>query len=808
MNNLHNKKRFTKNIIVLSLGLALSACGGSSSDDKVIDVVNAAPTISSSAVTTVESGTLYSYSLVAADADGDTLTMSASSLPGWLTFDSATGSLSGTPAESDAGDTAITLTVSDGTDEITQSFTVTVTVPVAVNNAPVITSTSIDAATANAEYSYTFAATDADDDSLTLSASTKPDWLDFDPATGILSGTPAESDEGDHAVVLAVTDGTDETTQSFSITVNVPTPVNTAPEITSTGVTSATVGAVYTYTLTATDADSSDTLTMSADIPTLLDWLTFTASTGVLTGTPTSGDIAATAITLTVNDGTVDTTQTFTITVAEEAAGPTTALVVFEDVDNPDWPLWGDSAATASIVTDADATYGEVANFVITGNTVAGFNNRDTDSASFAIPAGTTTFEFDLKMTKQPDAGVVDWKVKLEGSTEGDGTEVIFTTSNEGQAPVLDTWMHYTFNVGNFNVTDIDLVMIFPDWSTGTGAEYSVDNVMFNVTPVDETRAPGNSGDGATTTTAVGIDFEGDQLTWESFDTAKVQYVANPKTDGSNTSATVALLDIRQADGEWAGARTEGIDTFALDASNCVVEMDVYRNTIGLMHVKFEKNNGVNDDGIMWGSAGVVSVSNTLVNQWETLTFDTCGWIGHAETGVIDGFAIHADQTNARSQDTLVHIDNIMFTAQGDVEQPVGGDLVLNGGFDDGVANWDMGGAVIDEAGNSVFEATVAAPGQVWEVNLSQKMTLVAGQAYTFTFKAKAAVARTIVAGLGFYHDPWTATTENVALTTDWVTYTYTMTPEAGDDNSRVLFDMGGEAGNVYLDDISVIAVQ
>ncbi len=805
MNNLNSKKIFTKNIIVLSLGLALSACGGSSSDDKVIDVVNSAPTISSSAVTTVESGTLYSYALVAADADGDTLTMSASSLPAWLTFDSATGSLSGTPEESDAGDTAITLTVSDGTDEITQSFTVTVTVPVPVNNAPVITSTSIDAATASADYSYTFAATDADSDSLTLSATTIPAWLAFDPTTGILSGTPAESDEGDHAVVLAVTDGTDETSQSFTITVNVPTPVNTASVITSSGVTSATVNAAYTYTLTATDADS-DTLTMSAEIPAALSWLTFDTTTGILSGTPTSDDIAATAITLTVNDGTVDTMQTFTITVADEAAGPTTALVVFENVDNPDWPLWGDSAATASIITDADATYGEVANFVITGNTVAGFNNRDANGASFAIPAGTTTFEFDLKMTKQPDAGVVDWKVKLEGSTDGDGTEVIFTTSNEGQAPVLDTWMHYTFNVGNFNVSDIDLVMIFPDWSTGTGAEYSVDNVKFNVSPVDETRAPGNSGDGATTTTAVGIDFEGDQLTWGSFDTAKVQYVANPKTDGSNTSATVALLDIRQADGEWAGARTEGIDTFALDASNCVVEMDVYRNTIGLMHVKFEKNNGVNDDGIMWGSAGVVSVSNTLVNQWETLTFDTCGWIGHAETGVIDGFAIHADQTNARSQDTLVHIDNIMFTAQGNVEPPVGGDLVVNGGFDS--ADQWVGPNIVAEGENNVYFASVANAGNPWDVNLSQVIPLLQGQAYTLTFRAKGD-NRTIVAGLGQNHAPWDNVTETVTLTADWTTYTYTLTPGFADDaNSRVLFDMGAEAGEVYLDDISVIAVQ
>jgi hypothetical protein len=282
-----------------------------------------------------------------------------------------------------------------------------------------------------------------------------------------------------------------------------------------------------------------------------------------------------------------------------------------------------------------------------------------------------------------------------------------------------------------------------------------------------------------------------------------VQYVDNPDTSGINASSTSALLNVLQNDGEWAGARTEGIETFALDASNCTVKLDVYRDTIGEMHIKFEKQNG---DG--WGSAGTVSVSNTLVNQWETLTFDTCSWIGHAETGVIDGFAIHADRTNARAQDTMNYFDNIMFSAQENVTPTgptAGTDLVVNAGFDDGTNNWVMGGVVIDEGGNNVFEATVTAPGDVWAINLSQVMTLVAGQSYTFTFKAKAEVGRTIVAGLGFNHDPWTATTETVTLTTEWVTYTYTMTPEAGDDNSRVLFDMGGEAGNVYLDDISVV---
>jgi hypothetical protein len=557
-----SNSKFVKSIITLSLGLALSACGGSDSKKDPEPVVNSVPVISSTGMNTVVAGSLYSYTLVSSDADGDALTSTASSLPAWLSFDSATGVLSGTPAQSDSGDHAITLTVSDGTAEVTQSFTITVTIPVAENNAPVITSTAI---------------------------------------------------------------------------------------------ISATVGEAYTYTLIATDTDN-DMLTMSTTIPGALSWLTFDETTGVLSGTPASGDVAATDITLTVTDGTDETMQTFTITVGEAAVeGP--ALVVYEEMDNPLWPVWESTdSAPPVIITDGD--HGMVAQFVINNGTagaVMGFNARDAvDGVAFDTPAGTT-LEFDLKVTSMPDTVGTDWKLKLEDSAEG-SSEVNLQDSIEGHVPVLDTWMHYSFNV---SLSDVDLIMIFPAWGTGNGAEFSVDNVVFNIDPDAVATSPGDSGDGATTTTAMGIDFEGPQLTWGSFDTNPVQYVDNPATTGINTSATVALLTVLQGDGEWAGARTEGIDTFALDATNCTVKMDVYRDTIGLTHVKFEKNNG---DG--WGSAGTVAVSNTVINQWETLTFDTCGWIGHAETGVIDGFAIHIDQTATRSQDTLNHFDNIMFSAQ------------------------------------------------------------------------------------------------------------------------------------------------
>lgn len=76
-------------------------------------------------------GRAYSRALPAGtfgDVDsGDTLTWSASGLPGWLSFDATTRTLHGTPQEDDVGTADVTITVTDGSDATAQdSFVLTV----------------------------------------------------------------------------------------------------------------------------------------------------------------------------------------------------------------------------------------------------------------------------------------------------------------------------------------------------------------------------------------------------------------------------------------------------------------------------------------------------------------------------------------------------------------------------------------------------------------------------------------------------------------------------------------------------------
>ncbi|ADT92376.1 putative Ig domain-containing protein [Shewanella baltica] len=282
--------------------------------------VNDAPTISSTAITAATQDAAYSYTFAAADTDvGDVLTFSAVTKPSWLSFNAATGLLSGTPSNADVGSHVVLLRVTD-TDGLTadQSFSITVT---NVNDAPTISSTAITAATQDAAYSYTFAASDTDvGDTLTLSAVTKPSWLSFNAATGLLSGTPSNADVGSHVVLLRVTD-TDGLTanQSFSITV---TNVNDAPTISSTAITAATQDAAYSYTFAASDTDVGDVLTFSA--VTKPSWLSFNVATGLLSGTPSNADVGSHVVLLRVTDTDgLTAEQSFSITVTNVNDAPT-----------------------------------------------------------------------------------------------------------------------------------------------------------------------------------------------------------------------------------------------------------------------------------------------------------------------------------------------------------------------------------------------------------------------------------------------------------------------------------------------------
>ena len=170
---------------------------------------NSAPTISGTPPASVTAGNAYTFTPTTNDPDGDSLSFSVESLPGWAGFDTGNGRISGTPAEADIGEYGgITITVTDG--EFSDSlgpFTITV-IAVGANAPPTISGSPASEVTAGQAYSFTPTAYDADDDPLSFSVAGLPAWASFDTTDGRIGGTPADGDVGVYTgITITVSDG-------------------------------------------------------------------------------------------------------------------------------------------------------------------------------------------------------------------------------------------------------------------------------------------------------------------------------------------------------------------------------------------------------------------------------------------------------------------------------------------------------------------------------------------------------------------------------------------------------------------------
>jgi hypothetical protein len=183
---------------------------------------NQTPTISGTPATSVDAGSAYAFTPTASDADEDTLGFTIQNRPGWATFNTSTGRLSGTPTSANVGTYSnIVITVSDG--RATASLPAfSIRVNEASNRSPTISGTPSTSVNAGTAYSFTPSASDPDGDTLTYSIQNRPSWATFSTSTGRLSGTPTSSNAGSYQnILISVTDGTSTASlPAFAITVN------------------------------------------------------------------------------------------------------------------------------------------------------------------------------------------------------------------------------------------------------------------------------------------------------------------------------------------------------------------------------------------------------------------------------------------------------------------------------------------------------------------------------------------------------------------------------------------------------------
>ena len=273
---------------------------------------NAAPTLSGTPAASVMIDQPYSFAPTAADADGDRLTFAVSNRPSWVTFNTRTGALTGTPALSNIGSYSnIVVTVSDG--EAMASigpFSIQVRGP--NNSAPTISGSPGAAVQVGQTYTFTPTGRDADNDPLTYSIANRPVWATFSTSNGRLTGTPTSAHVGSYPnIVITVSDGrASANLRAFAI--NVQAPQNGAPTISGSPTTSVNAGTAYSFQPTASDPDN-DALGFS--IQNRPSWASFDTKTGRLSGTPTQAATHSN-VTISVSDGRATTAlAAFTIRV-------------------------------------------------------------------------------------------------------------------------------------------------------------------------------------------------------------------------------------------------------------------------------------------------------------------------------------------------------------------------------------------------------------------------------------------------------------------------------------------------------------
>jgi hypothetical protein len=284
-----------------------------------VENVNDNPVFVSSPILTTVEDNVYYYNITVTDEDGDNVTITASTLPSWLTLidnGNNTGLLSGTPLQNDVGINSVVLVGTDTNNAITNlNFDINV---LNTNDQPVFTSSPILVATEDSVYTYNITVTDEDGDNVTITPSNLPAWLtltDNGDNTAILSGTPLQNDIGNHAITIFATDsGNGISNQNFNLSVS---GVNDSPIFTSSPVLLADEDSVYTYNISVSDEDG-DNVTISYS--TLPSWLTLTDNgdnTAILSATPLQNDIGEHSVVIVASDTSGGiSTQDFTIVVA------------------------------------------------------------------------------------------------------------------------------------------------------------------------------------------------------------------------------------------------------------------------------------------------------------------------------------------------------------------------------------------------------------------------------------------------------------------------------------------------------------
>ena len=262
--------------------------------------------------------TAYSSTLTATGGTpGYTWSVSAGTLPAGVIL-ASNGIISGTPTTS--GTYSFTASVHDSGNPVqTQSATETIVIAAAALK---IATSSLPSAIGGKSYSQTLSAVGG---TLTykwaIASGSLPAGLSLAPSTGVISGTPTTS--GSSSFTATVSDSSSPTqVTSAALTVVVS---GSTLSITSSTLSAATVGTAYSQTLQANGGTVPYTWSVSSGQ--LPAGLSLAPSSGIISGTPTSGAVSSSFV-VSVSDSSSSVQSATASTSIAISAPSTTALSI------------------------------------------------------------------------------------------------------------------------------------------------------------------------------------------------------------------------------------------------------------------------------------------------------------------------------------------------------------------------------------------------------------------------------------------------------------------------------------------------
>ena len=405
--------------------LCINASNSSGTDTQTFTLtVDQTPAITSAGSTTFTVGAAGSFTVTATGFPAPTLSETGA-LPGGVSFNASTGVLSGTPAPGTGNNYSLTFKATSSAGTSTQTFTLT------VNQSPAITSVNNVTFSTGTASSFTVTTSGFPDPALTNASftgctrSALPSGITFTDngnGTATLAGTPAATAGGTYTLCLNASNSSGSATQTFILT------VNQAPVITSLSTATFSVGALGTFTVTATGYPApalSETATLPA-------WLSFNAATGLLSGTPPSGSGNTYGLTFKATSAAGTATQSFTL-IVHEAPG-------FNSANNTAFPVGVPGTFT---ITTSGFPFPAITDANFTGCTVS------------TLPGGVTLHDNGngtATLAGTPAAGSGGTYTLCLNAINGIGSPATQTfTLTVGQVPAITSSNSTTFTAGIAN---------------------------------------------------------------------------------------------------------------------------------------------------------------------------------------------------------------------------------------------------------------------------------------------------------------------------------------------------------------------